>query len=286
MDLTPGDARQGPGVSTGRIGANAPAGHAKAGVSGGSAEAGVSGGQAEARVPAGHAEAGVSVGSAETGVSVGSEAIAHGSLGARDVCAASVASLLIIFVQLGTSALTMPFAFVNLALSPGLALLANGHLFVLVARRIGRRGPFMILIAFESLAYVLAGYWYEALYLLPLGVAGEALMGKGGYGRLRRIVGLWAAYGFMGAGVNVLPVLAARDAFAGRAVRDGLDPAYVETYFEMFSSLPFVLGAALFGAAMAYAGARSGARLARRHLGPSGLEAACGTEAARAGGEG
>jgi energy-coupling factor transport system substrate-specific component len=175
-------------------------------------------------------------------------------------------------VQLGTSAVTMPFAFVNLALSPGLAALVNGHLFVLVARRTARRGPFMILMAFESLAFVMAGYWFEALYLVPLGVAGEALMGRGGYRDLRRIVLLWTANGFMGAGVNILPVVMAREAFAKAALRDGFDAAYVQSYFDLYASVPFAVGIALYGAAMAWLGARSGARLARRHLRPAGLE--------------
>ncbi|MDR2461437.1 MAG: MptD family putative ECF transporter S component, partial [Deltaproteobacteria bacterium] len=114
----------------------------------------------------------------------------------KDLLGGTLISLSMAAIALVVNTLTMAAPRVNLLVSSAICLFLCGPLFLVMARRIGHRGPLLIYYIVLSVIFILMGYYFMPLYLIPVGVIGELLMVKGSYEKLSRILLLWTYHSF------------------------------------------------------------------------------------------
>ena len=195
------------------------------------------------------------------------------SLNVKDLVGIAVFSTLMILVQLVSGAVTTVSYFVNMVMSNGFSCFVNAHIFLLMAARVGRKGPFMACMILQSLVFVLLGYWFVAVYLVAVGLIGEALFMRGpGAGQsLGRLTALWTFYSFLVIGVSLLPIHFTWAAYVRAAEAGGFSAEHNAAYFGYYTNPVWVAVIAAFTTLCGFLGALSGRRLLRRHFLRSGL---------------
>ncbi len=190
----------------------------------------------------------------------------------RDVVTTVLLSVLLVAIQLVVNMVCMVNDFVSMTLSVGITMLLCGPVYVLMARRVGKRGVTLLYMTLLGIVFLLMGNWFLLPWFVGVGLVCEAILWKrGSYDSSARLTGAWTVASLLYNGTNLLPIWFFWDTYYSFAVASGMEQGYIDAYVSYFTEPGWVLFIVAFTTVCGFVGARVGGGLAGRHFKKAGV---------------
>ena len=237
----------------------------------------VRGGAGGARDTVGEVQAGAGAvrgcaSGAREGSATSARSARRGGWTVRDVVSTVLLSVLLVAIQLVVNMVCMVNDFVSMTLSVGITMLLCGPVYVLMARRVGKRGVTLLYMTLLGIVFLLMGNWFLLPWFLGVGLVCEAILWKrGSYDNSARLTGAWTVASLLYNGTNLLPIWFFWDTYYSFAVASGMEQGYIDAYVSYFTEPGWVLFIVAFTTVCGFVGARVGSGLAGRHFKKAGV---------------
>ena len=185
----------------------------------------------------------------------------------KDVITTVLLSVLLIVIQFIVNMVCMINDFVSMVLSVGFTTLLCAPVYFLLLSRVRKRFVSLVYLTLLGLVFLLMGNWYLLPYFILVGLICEAILWRpGSYTKPWRLTASWTVVSLLCNGVNLLPLWFFWDSFYSFALASGMEPSYIQTYAQYYSSPGWVAFIVVFTTVCGFIGSLVGQKLLKKHF--------------------